>query len=188
MDRLRDALPADAAGDLAAATVPWTVLGETGLPDDEVTSTILWAGDLPRRTGGTARASVVAVRLPSGAVYVGGVLGLAGDSRPVDVACGSELRAAVPVDQLVVVLLCDPEPGRDAPTDSSERLVVVAPSDAETARVLDHEGRPVGEYQLVDGVAVVPVPEKLATVEVLDAGGDTLDARAPMGTADLSGD
>jgi hypothetical protein len=37
-------------------------------------------------------------------------------------------------------------------------------------------------------VAVVPMPDKLTTVEVLDAGGDTLDARAPMGMADLSGD
>jgi hypothetical protein len=38
-------------------------------------------------------------------------------------------------------------------------------------------------------VAVLPALENLhATVEVLDADGDTFDARAPMDHADLSGD
>jgi hypothetical protein len=187
LERLRDAPPVDPAGDLAAATIPWTVVGATGLPPGQVTATILWDGDLPRRNGGTARTSVVAVQLPSGAVYVSGVVGFTSDSGPVDVRCGSELRAATPVEQLVVVLHCDPEPGRDVPIDS-QRLVVVAPPEAVTARALDHEGRSVGDYPLVGGVAVVDMPDDVTTVEVLDASGDTLDARAPMGLADLSGD
>jgi hypothetical protein len=54
--------------------------------------------------------------------------------------------------------------------------------------VLDHEGRTVETYQLSDGVASVPVPDRLATVEVLDADGDTLDVRAPLGRASLTGD
>ena len=152
-----------------------------------MTATILWDGDLPRRNGDTARVSVVAVQLPSGAVYVSGVAGFTDDSGPVDVRCGSELRAATPVEQLVVVLHCDPEPDRYVPIDS-QRLVVVAPAGAVTARMLDQEGRPLAEYALADGVLVVPMPDDLATVEVLDASGDTLDARAPMGIADLSGD
>ena len=46
------------------------------------------------------------------------------------------------------------------------------------------------ELPLADGVAVVSrCPDDLATVEVLDASGDTLDgARSRMGIADLSGD
>jgi hypothetical protein len=187
LGRLRGRPDPDEAGDLAAATVPWTVVGETGVPPSQLTATILWDGDLPRRSGGTARASVVAVRLPSGAVYVGGVVGFTVAGGPVDVPCGSELRAATPVEQLVVVLRCDPEPGRDVPIDS-QRLVVVGPPEAATARALDHDGTTLGEYPLADGVAVVDMPDSLATVEVLDAAGDTLDARAPMGIADLSGD
>jgi hypothetical protein len=129
----------------------------------------------------------MAVRLPSGAIYVGGVLGQEGIEGPFGVLCGSELRAAAPVEQLVVVLHCSSAPPADPP-DVGERLIVVGPPEATTAQVLDGQGQVLGSHPMVDGVAVVHMPDNLATVEVLDSGGDTLDARAPMGVADLSGD
>jgi hypothetical protein len=188
MRRLRDAPPAH-PGDAAAPTLIEDLLTRTGVAPDSITATIMWAGDLGTRDGGSARVTIIAVELPSGAVYVGGVLGHVPDEGPPGVLCGSELRAAgIRVEELTVVLVCDPEPGRDVPVDSA-RLVVVAPPDATTVRPLTAEGRPTGTYRLTDGVAVLPAPENLhATVEVLDAVGDTVDARAPMGYADLSGD
>jgi hypothetical protein len=186
--RLRDAPPAH-PGDAAAPTLIADLLTRTGLAPESLTATVLWAGDLQSRGGGTVRATVMAVELPSGAIYVGGVLGHAPRAGPSSIFCGAELRAAgTPVEELVTVVHCDPEPGRDVPADNG-RLVVVAPPDAATVRTLDTEGRPVGTYQMTDGVAVVPAPENLqANVEVLDADGDTVDARAPMDHADLSGD
>jgi hypothetical protein len=86
-----------------------------------------------------------------------------------------------------VVLHCSSVPPADPP-DASERLIVLGPPEATMAQVLDAQGQVLGSNPMVDGVAVVPMPDNLATVEVLDAGGDALDARAPMGVADLSGD
>jgi hypothetical protein len=163
------------------------VLAATGLPPDQLTVTVLWAGDLPSVVSETARATVMAVRLPSGAIYVGGVLGQTNVEGPFGLLCGSELRAAAPVERLVVVLHCSSAPPADPP-DASERLIVVGPAEAITARVTDVQGQVLGSHPMVDGVAVVPMPDDLGTVEVLDAGGVTLDARARMGVADLSGD
>jgi len=186
LERLRDAPPGH-PGDTAAPTLIADVLAGTGLPPDQVAATVLWAGDLPSVVSESARATVMGVRLPSGALYVGGVLGLDGLEGPFVVVCGSELRAAGPVERLVVVLHCSSVPPSDPP-DAAERLIVLGPPEATTARVLDAQGQVLGSNPMVDGVAVVPMPDNLATVEVLDASGDTLDARAPMGIADLSGD
>lgn len=185
VERLRDAPPHP--GDMAARTFIAGVLAGTGLPPDQLVATVLWAGDLPSVVSDTARATVMAVRLPSGALYVGGVLGQANLEGPFGVLCGSELRTPAPVEQLVVVLHCSSAPPADPP-DVSERLIVVGPPEAITARVLDVQGQVLGSHPMVDGVAVVPMPDDLGTVEVLDAGGNILDTRAPMGVADLSGD
>jgi hypothetical protein len=186
VERLRDA-PSGHPGDTAAPTLIADLLAGTGLAPDQLVATVLWAGDLPSVVSETARATVMAVRLPSGAIYVGGVLGQEGIEGPFGVLCGSELRAAAPVEQLVVVLHCSSAPPADPP-DVGERLIVVGPPEAITARVVDVQGQVLGSHPMVDGVAVVPMPDNLATVEVLDSGGDTLDARAPMGVANLSGD
>ncbi|TFV86120.1 hypothetical protein [Blastococcus sp. CT_GayMR16] len=186
VERLRDA-PSGHPGDSAAPTIIADLLAGTGLPPDQLVATVLWAGDLPSVISETARATVMAVRLPSGAIYVDGVLGLDGGAGPFAVHCGSELRAATPVERLVVVLHCSSVPPSDPP-DAGERLIVLGPPEATTARLLDAQGQVLGSNPMVDGVAVVPMPDNLATVEVLGAGGDTLDARAPMGVADLTGD
>jgi hypothetical protein len=186
VERLRDA-PSGHPGDMAAPSFIAGVLAGTGLPPDQLVATVLWVGDLPSVVSESARATVMAVRLPSGAIYVGGVLGQEGIEGTFGVLCGSELRAAAPVARLVVVLHCSSAPPSDPP-DSSERLIVVGPPEATTARLLDAQGQVLGSNPMVGGVAVVEMPDKLVTVEVLDAGGDTLDARAPMGIADLSAD
>jgi hypothetical protein len=186
VERLREAPPGH-PGDAAAPSLIADLLAGTGLAPDQLVATVLWAGDLPSVVSETARATVMAVRLPSGAIYVGGVLGQEGIEGPFGVLCGSELRAAAPVEQLVVVLHCSSAPPADPP-DVGERLIVVGPPEATTAQVLDEQGQVLGSHPMVDGVAVVHMPDNLATVEVLDSGGDTLDARAPMGVADLSGD
>jgi hypothetical protein len=186
VDRLRDAPPGH-PGDMAASTFIEGVIAGTGLPPDQLAATVLWAGDLPSVVSETARATVMAVRLPSGAIYVGGALGQTNVEGAFGVLCGSELRAAAPVEQLVVVLHCSSAPPADPP-DVSERLIVVGPPEAITARVVDVQGRVLGSHPMVDGVAVVPMPDDLGTVEVLDGGGVTLDTQARMGVADLSGD
>jgi hypothetical protein len=186
VERLRDA-PSGHPGDTAAPTLIADLLASTGLAPDQLVATVLWAGDMPSVVGDSARATVMAVRLPSGAIYVGGVLGQEGIEGPFGVLCGSELRAAAPVEQLVVVLHCSSAPPADPP-DVGERLIVVGPPEAITAHVMDAQGQVLGSHPMVDGVAVVPMPDNLATVEVRDSGGDTLDARAPMGVANLSGD
>ena len=184
VERLREAPPGH-PGDMAASSFIAGVLAGTGLPPDQLAATVLWAGDLPSVVSDTSRATVMAVRLPSGAIYVGGVLGQANLEGPFGVLCGSELRAAAPVEQLVVVLHCSSAPPADPP-DVGERLIAVGPPEAATAQVLDAQGQVLGSHPMVDGVAVVPMPDDLGTVEVLDAGGNTLDARARMGVADLS--
>ena len=186
VERLREA-PAGHPGDGAADTFLADMLAGTGLRPDQVVATVLWAGDLPSVVSDTARATVMAVRLPSGAIYVVGILGQAGIEGPFGVLCGSELRAAAPVEQLVVVLHCSSAPPADPP-DVSERLIVVGPPEATTARALDVAGQVLGSHPMADGVAVVPMPADLGTVEVLDAGGAILDTRARMGVARLSGD
>jgi hypothetical protein len=186
VERVRDA-PSGHPGDMAAPSFIASVLAATGLPPDQLLATVLWAGDLPSVVSDTARATVMAVRLPSGAIYVGGVLGQEGIEGPFGVLCGSELRAAAPVEQLVVVLHCSSAPPADPP-DIGERLIAVGPPEAAMAQVLDAQGQVFGSHPMVDGVAVVPMPDDLATVEILDAGGHVLDARAPMGVANLSGD
>jgi len=186
VERLREAPPGH-PGDMAASSFIAGVLAGTGLPPDQLAATVLWAGDLPSVVSDTSRATVMAVRLPSGAIYVGGVLGQANLEGPFGVLCGSELRAAAPVEQLVVVLHCSSAPPADPP-DVGERLIAVGPPEAATAQVLDAQGQVLGSHPMVDGVAVVPMPDDLGTVEILDAGGHVLDARTPMGVANLSGD
>ena len=64
-------------------------------------------------------------------------------------------------------------------------LVVVAPADAASARALDLEGAVLAEFPLADGVAVVPFPERTATVETLTTEGTVLQSSRPLTYADL---
>jgi hypothetical protein len=187
-DRLRPA-PPPAPGDYAAAAAIDDLFGRTGVSAPFVpSSTIVWAGDLATRDGGSARLTVLAVVMPASdgsPYYVTGALGFdAGGSEVATTSCGAEFRPGdPPPDQSVFVLRCDPAGGPgDAPTDS---LVVVAPPASAVAKALDAGGRVLAEYALTDGVAVAPVPPGLATVQVLDDAGASVAIRAPMDEADF---
>ena len=155
----------------------------------QVAATVLWAGDLPsvdqrhrpshryRRCGFPPAPSTSAGSRTS-----------TGDERTVRrPCCGSELRAATPVEQLVVVLHCSSVPPRTRRTPA-ERLIVVGPPEATTARVLDHRVRCSAATRWWTAwpscrCRTTSPPSRSSTPS-----GDTLDARAPMGIADLSGD
>jgi hypothetical protein len=184
-DQVRAAPPL-APGDRAAITAIDDLSARTGVAVAFLPSfRILWAGDLVTRDGGPARLTVLAVETPDGPYYVAGALGWGvGSGQVATTLCGSEVRpAGTAIERAVVVVRCDRTGGTGrAPTDS---LVVVAPRGTAMARALDADERVVAEYVLADGVAVAPVPPGLATVEVLDVDGTTVDHRAPMDVADL---
>jgi hypothetical protein len=178
--RLRPA-PSPVPGDAAVVAGIDEELSRSGLGPPAVSFTVLWAGDLPTTDGGSARLTLLAAEFSGGGVHVLAALGWDGGGGLMTRACGSEARpAGTPLDEQVFVVRCDPESG--VPTNS---LVVVAPPGSVSARALDAGGRPLADYPLVDGVAVVPVPANLTTVEVLDAHGDAVEDLVPMGHAPL---
>ncbi|SHH35161.1 hypothetical protein [Geodermatophilus nigrescens] len=175
--------PAAAPGDQVLRAEMDALLARTGLGPDDVAFSVLWAGDVPAPTVGTARLAVFTATLPSGAVYVGTTAGVAVDrTGSAGWTCGSELRAAGDGDR-VVAAVCDVT---DASADSPvlPTLVVVAPAGTASARLLDTAGGVLGEVPLVDGVAAVgPPPDGLASVETLDAAGAVLERAEPLGEA-----
>lgn len=183
--RLRPA-PPPAPGDAALTAAIDEVLTRSGLYARELSFTVVWAGDLPTRDGGSARFTLLAAQFPEGGFHVLGGLGWESAGGFAASTCGSENRPADdPLDEQVFVVRCEPGEGGDLPTNS---LVVVAPPGTAGAQARDKDGGPLGNVPLVDGVGVVPVPGDLATVEVRDADGDSVYDRAPMGHAPLGGD
>jgi hypothetical protein len=183
--RLRPAAP-PAPGDAAVDAVVDHLYAHLGGGPGIADFTVMWAGDVPLRTGGTGRLTVLAAQFRTlspefegGAVYLIGVLGQEGaDGRITTTNCGSQIRpAGTPVDEMVVLVHCgDTGSDRDPPTGT---LVVVAPSTATRAQ-LWHDDELIGGLPLTNGVAVVAAPAQTFTVEVLDGGGRPLDRRAPM--------
>jgi hypothetical protein len=170
-DRLREA-PAAHPGDAAARVEMEQLLARTGLSPDQVSFTVLWAGDLPRPGPGSARLTLLAARLPSGAQYVGAALGSEAGSR----SCGSEVRPAGTLDRAVAVR-CS--------AGARDSLVVVAPARLVTATALDGDGRAVDTYPLTDGTAVVPWDARVAEVLIRDADGRVVQKTAPLEAAQL---
>jgi len=181
--RVRPA-PPPAPGDAAVGVAVDELLSTLGGWASFVDFTMVWAGDLPVRDGGTARLSVVAAEVHGGGVWVGGYLGWASGSASSAVACGSEIRpAGRPVGEQVFVVLCAPDGQADVLSKS--QLVVVGPPGTASAQLLDADGRSLGSYPLDDGVALVPVPGDVATVQVRDASGEIVHDDPPMGHATL---
>ncbi len=179
---LRERPPA-AAGDAMGTLEMASLLARTGLPADAVPFTVLWAGDVPAPTAGTARVTVFTATFPSGAVYVGTAVGVALEDGSGGYTCGSQLRPAGDSDG-VVAAVCDvTDTSADSPVLPS--LVVVAPPGAASVRLLDGTGGVLGESPLDDGVAVVAAPDGLASVETLDASGAGVERTAPLGEAVL---
>ncbi|OMQ13852.1 hypothetical protein A7K94_0220705, partial [Modestobacter sp. VKM Ac-2676] len=153
------------------------LLTQLGLPLDDVTVAVPWSGDVPGPHDRPARVTVLAVTVPSGAVYVSTVYGYATGTEGVVVGstCGSEiLPAGEPSAQRAIALRCDVTDGT-ASSDAVSSLVVLSPAGAVSARALDLTGEVLAEFPLTDGVTVVPAPERTATVETLAADGAVRD-------------
>ena len=75
--------------------------------------------------------------------------------------------------------------GSAAPSRRSS-LVVVGPPGPRPPRHWNANEEVLAEYPTTDRVAVVPVPDALDSVTVVDADGQSLARRAPLETADLS--
>jgi hypothetical protein len=172
-----DAAVAEAIDDLAARLGAWPAVADW---------TVLWAGDLPRLDGGSARLTVLAAVFESGAVYVTGALGWdPGDGGTLVESCGSEIRpSGTPLDEQFVLVRCDAE-GGSGPVPTSS-LVIVGPPGTAAAQAWNANEEVLGEYRTTDRVAVVPVPDGLSSVEVVDADGQPIARRSPMETAEFS--
>ncbi len=180
LTRLRPA-PPPAPGDAAIGAAVDEFLSRLGGWTSFVDFTVVWAGDLPMRDGGTARLSVVAAQVQGGAVWVTGSLGWGAGAGFSALACGSEIRpAGAALDQQVFVIRCG-DTDQALPTSS---LVVVAPPGMSAAQAWSSDEELVGGFPLSDGVAVVPIPVDLASVAVIGADGEAIDERAPMGKVD----
>jgi RNA polymerase sigma factor (sigma-70 family) len=178
--------PPTAPGDAAVERALSDAFARTGLNDAQVSVTAVWAGDLTMDRG-TARLTLLAMEVPSGAVLVTTALGYESpraDGGLAVTTCGSGIRpAGPPVDQQLYVLRCT---AGDRPgSGPMAALVVVAPPGSTTARALDDTGAEIARFPLVDGVVVAPLPVGLAAVEVLDAAGTPLDRREPLTSTDL---
>ncbi len=178
--------PPPAPGD---AAVPWAIddlAARLGAWPGVADWTVLWAGDLPRLDGGSARLTVLAAVFESGAVYVTGALGWdPGDGGTLVESCGSEIRpSGTPLDEQFVLVRCDAE-GGSGPVPTSS-LVVVGPPGTAAAQAWNANEEVLGEYPTTDRVAVVPVPDGLSSVEVVDADGQPIARRSPMETAEFS--
>jgi hypothetical protein len=177
--------PPPAPGD---AAVPWAIddlAARLGAWPGVADWTVLWAGDLPRIDGGSARLTVLAAVFESGAVYVTGALGWdPGDGSTRSESCGSEVRpSGTPLDEQFVIVRCDAEGGAGPVPTSS--LVILGPPGTASAQAWNANEEVLGEYPTTDRVAVVPVPDGFDSVDVVDADGQSLARRAPLETADL---
>ena len=182
---LHPAPPASPA-DVMAASGPALVLSQLGLPESDVAFTVVWAGDVPAPAAEpTARVSLLAATLPSGAVYLDSSLAVVTGDGVGGTSCGSGVRGAgPPLAEQTFALRCDA-------TDMSEHsevlssLVVVAPPAAVQVRALDLDGEVLADFALTDGVGVVPFPERAADVQTLSADGTVLQTTRPLTSADL---
>ncbi|MBB3675392.1 hypothetical protein FHX36_001127 [Modestobacter versicolor] len=180
--------PAPAPGpvDSLAEWEPQQLLERLGLLAEEVQFSMVWAGDVPSPVERTSRVSLLAATLPSGAVYLQCSLGLdLGNGSAGGTWCGSGIRpAGTPLAEQTVVVRSDAtDMSRNSDVVSS--LIVVAPPTAVAARAVDLDGAVLAGFPLVDGVAVVPFPERAATVETLAADGTVLESTRPLTMADL---
>jgi len=179
--------PAPAPGDATARFEVYVMLGSTGLPAADTSFTAVWAGDVPGPHDRPARVTLLAQTVPSGSVYLSGTYGysLTDDGGIGGTGCGSELVPAGPaLAERTYALRCDVVDGTiEAETVSS--LVVIAPAAAVSARALDLGGAVLAEFPLIDGVGVVPFPERAATIETLAADGTVLATTRPLTSADL---
>jgi hypothetical protein len=180
--------PAPAPGpvDSLAEWEPRQLLDRLGLPADQVAFSMIWAGDVPSPVDRPSRVSLLAATLPSGAVLLQCSLGIdLGDGGAGGTWCGSELRpAGVPLSEQTFVVRADASDMSEHSAVASS-LVVVAPAPAVSARAVDLGGAVLAEFALTDGVAVVPFPERAATVETLAADGSVLQTSRAMTMAEL---
>jgi hypothetical protein len=172
------ATPADAVGEWGMQNV----LASTGLTADSLPFTVLWAGDVPAPSVGTARVTVFSAVLPSGAGYVGTAVGVQVDDQGFGgFDCGSRLLPAGAPDPVVATVCEVTDMSAESPTITS--LVVVAPPGAASVRLYDDRDAVLADHRLTDGVGVFEVPEGLASVETLDAAGDVVERTVPLGDA-----
>ncbi|MCZ2820168.1 hypothetical protein O2V63_07500 [Modestobacter sp. VKM Ac-2977] len=160
-------------------------LTSTGLSPDDVAFSVVWAGDVPAPSGQTARVQLLGATLPSGAVYLTALLGRdLPDGSVVSTWCGTDLRPAAPplAEQLFAVECSTPFLEGTEPVDS---LVLVGPSAATTALLVDGTGSQATAQPLVGGVAVLQPFEDLTAVEFLAPDGTSLGRTEPMGHADM---
>jgi hypothetical protein len=180
--------PAPAPGpvDSLAEWEPRQLLDRLGLPADQVAFSMIWAGDVASPVNRPSRVSLLAATLPSGAVLLQCSLGIdLGDGGAGGTWCGSELRpAGVPLSEQTFVVRADASDMSEQ-SEVASSLVVVAPAAAVSARAVDLGGAVLAEFALTDGVAVVPFPERAATVETLAADGSVLQTSRAMTMAEL---
>jgi len=143
------------------------VLGQTGLSAGDVTATGLWIGAVPGPHDRPARVALLAVTLPSGAVYLTAPVDwTAADGSGSSGSCGTSVEpAGVPLEQRALAVRCDVYDGSPESATGGSSLVVLAPG-ADTARVVDMTGVALADVPLTDGSTVVPAPERAAAVEV----------------------
>jgi len=185
LEWLRPAPAASPADTMLDSTVH-QVLGSLGVAPPSARVSVLWAGDVPAPYERPARVHLVTVTLPSGATFTDSSLALdMGDGSAGGTSCGSGIRpAGSPVAEQTFALRCDAT-DFSADSDVVSSLVVVAPPGAASARALDLDGAVLTEFALTDGVAVVPFPERAATVTTLAADGSVLQSTRPLTFADL---
>lgn len=163
---LRTARPYSGA-DFGVQAAIMDAVAETGATATSVTA--LWGGEVPGPHGRPARVTLLAVTLPSGAVYLTAPFDWSdADGNGVLGSCGSGLAAAAAVEQLALAVRCDVPDGRDetAPTSG---VVVLAPG-ATAAQAVDLTGAPLAEFPVADDVGVTVAPERVAAVEATGAG------------------
>jgi hypothetical protein len=176
--------PAGWAPGMLLTSTAYDVLSRTGLSPDEVPFEVVWAGQVPALHDPGVYLHLVTATLPSGATHTEARLGRQGAGVVIDGSwCGTELRpAGTPTIKQTFAVRCDVPSGPEADVQSS--LVVVGPSTAVRARALAADGGTLAEFDLADGVAVVPAPDGAVSVQTLAADGSTLDEQPLMGFVD----
>jgi hypothetical protein len=175
-------------GRTAAAHAASRVLGEIGLPPDEVDVSAQWVGDVPAH--GPGQAAVVTVTLPNGAVVVDGQWQLparAGGPVPGGDCGRTVLPAGAPAARRVYALVCEVvDHTTGAPMQTT--LVVVAPPDVVLVRTYDTNGAFVSEHPAHGGVAVARRPIGAQEVEAVTGGGVSLGRTEILGDTAAFGD
>ncbi|MET0764587.1 MAG: hypothetical protein ABWY29_06950 [Blastococcus sp.] len=175
-------------GRTAAVHAAHRVLGEIGLPPDEVEVSAQWVGDVPAR--GPGQAAVVTVTLPNGAVVVDGQWQLPPRAgAPVQGSdCGrTVLPAGAPAARRVYALVCEVvDETTGAPMQTT--LVVVAPPDVVLVRTYDGNGAFLSEHPAHEGVAVARRPIGAHEVEAVTDGGVSLGRTEILGDTASFGD